>query len=324
MKNIRWSSFREYLMYERSVKITSSHKSAFRFLVGYFSIHPFTREEFRAMIAYLKEEKHLENSTINKYISFAHHLDHFRGSHVLDDYRRLTCEATGAKLILTDKQMKEIADCYIWGRQSERETNLRMKTAIQTLRFLGLRPDELCRLTWDQDKGTHFELTHTKTHTARIVPIPLPLRTLLDKLTRYSHNFIFGGARGQMKPASLNHEIQLRCAKLGIKQHISAYNFRYSCVTWTFLNGGEGSLPRLSKIFGHSLEVSYRYYQNYNIKMLADALEQSHPGLRHSADIDVLKRILIELVKKLVDMSRYDVSLEIIPKPKKIRKLYIS
>ena len=187
-----------------------------------------------------------------------------------------------------------------------------------------MRPDDLVNLKWENYLGTHFRLRSNKTRKVRNIPIPEELRKQINVLPKYNHGYIFSGSRGQLKKHTINVELRKRLKILGMDNRITAYCFRYSFDTLCALHGGESTLPQIAKIAGHSLQTAYNYYLQYSVQDLSDALHSSHPGLRNVEDIDTLKRVIMETVKKLVDLSKYEVQISIDPKQGESRNIRLS
>lgn len=321
-----WDQFEQYLTVQRGIKVHSCYKARHKYIYTYFTHKEFNLVNFRQMIHGLmvgnSGKPPLSAASINKYVSTGKQICDYMGLTFLDGFRRHP-EEQKPVIVIPERTMRNIAECYINRIQRPRYHNFKFKCAIYTLIYCGLRAHELTDLIWEQYHGDHFQILHTKTKRPRLVPVPDKLQRLFAKLPKESP-YIFGSRHGKLKQDSLNEVIQERCRKLGIKNRYSAKNFRSSFVTQSSIAGGEATLPKIAKIAGHSISTAYRYYTEYDLKTLKDALESSHPLLRNNQSIDVLKRTVLEIIKKMVDMTKYEISLEIRPKDQNSRKLHIS
>lgn len=331
-----WEVFAEYLSEQRHVEPQSSIKSMYISIATYFERYPLTREYFIKYLLHLKKDKKLSTNRINKYITIAKHVDYYFDARVVDKWKLYPVEPPQkAKIIMTDTQMEAICNCNIEYKPFINEKkdvhtarqnmhNARYRALFSVMRFSGMPPDDIVNLKWDSYLGTHFEVYRRKTRKMRKVPIPEIIKPYIDALPKYDHGYIFGSDRGKLKKQTINKELTKRVLKLGYDERITAYCFRYSFDTLCATHGGEANLPKIAKIAGHSLQTAYNYYLQYSIDDLSDALESSHPGLRNEQDIDTIKRVIIESIKRLVDMSRYNVSLEITQKNDESRKITLS
>lgn len=330
-----YSKFVIFLEDEYHVSPTSFIKSACKYLFLHFSINKIDSKLLRDILYTLRTEgrngKKIGKSTLNKYIQVAKYMDRYFEYNLLADFRGYrNVESKKEKIIMSDKQMKAIAECYVSKpgcvKHSEYELayNHKFKTIFQLLRFSGMPPDDVCCLTWSNYHGTHLSVYRNKTGKKRIVPLPEFVSKMFDQMERYDNEYIFGSARGKLKPATINLELKKRLKKLKMNESITAYNFRYSFDTLCALGGGEATLPQIAKISGHSISTMYKYYLQYDVQNLADALDSSHPGLRKYQSIDAMKRVAIEVLKKIVDMSKYNIHLEITYKEKHTREITLS
>jgi integrase len=331
-----WDTFSKYLDDERHVQPQSTIKSMYTSIVLYFSDLDWTKENFRLYLAYLKTEKRLSTNRINKYIVIAKHIDNYYNARIIDQWKLYPVEPPQkTKIIMTDAQMESICNCSIEYKPYINETkelntkrannhNARYKALFSVMRFSGMPPDDVVNLKWQSYHGTYFEVYRRKTKQIRKVPIPGMIRPYIDALLKYEHGYIFGSDRGKLKKATLNKELTKRVVKLGYDERITPYCFRYSFDTLCAKGGGEANLPQIAKIAGHSLQTAYNYYLQYSVDDLADALEASHPGLRGDQNIDNIKRVIMDTVKKFVDGSKYEVDIVIKPKNIEERKITLS
>lgn len=328
ISTLSWTEFSQYLLAEKDVKPTSSNKACFTYLLHYFQQNGITRESFRALIySFLTEkaEKKLTKATINKYIDVGKRMAEYLGYDCLKEFKRLkVADHKPLGDLLSDREMRMIAECHLQRSRQEGEINLRYDTAIQLMRFSGMPPDDLCSLKWEHDQLTHFRLKRGKTGKERVVPIPQIVRKLLDKLTRYPNNYVFGTAYGPMIPNTIRRELKLRAQRLKIKKRVTCYSFRYSFDTLCLDGAGDGVAMKIAPIAGHSLEVARKHYVRFNSQSFIDALESTHPGLAKKADIDTIKRVTMECLTRMFDMSQYEVDIQITKKIKSSRKIHLS
>jgi len=324
--------FRIFLSDERDVKWDSFFKSGFILISKYFKRRDFTKENVRVMLHKLRTTTELrpillKPSTLNKYVRLIKLIALYMGVSLFADfkgYRVRESEVVPYGELISDREMRAICEAYIKRSRSSKEINLRYRTALSLMRFTGICPVDLCNLTWSVDRGTHFEYFRSKTGRHMIVPIIPEVRRLLDHLERYPHDFIFGSSHGRLKEQSLREEIKLRTNKLGIKKHITPYSFRYSMITYCYINGGEGMIPKIAKISGHTIDTAMKHYVKFDVQVLLDALYSTHPGLIRKAPIDVIKRTIVKLIEHLVDLNKYSVRLKITPKERNVREISLS
>ncbi len=338
-----WEEFRQHLIDEQHVKPTSFIKSAFTYITNYFENREYSRLEFRRLITELRTGSGIKNrpistNSINKYILVGKYIDTYlkiyHGISEIQDYKAFpTKEPKKRKIIMTDEQMVNIAECIIQNKRFRRDKstdrqdryNHLWKTIFHLLRLTGMPPDDLCNLQWEDDYGTHFEIVRNKTGKKRIVPIVAILRELLDQLPKYPHGYIFGSDRGRLKPQTINQELSKRLKFLQYDERITAYCYRYSVTTLTVINSEGRNLPELAKIFGHTIDTMHRHYLQYDVQRLLDVLEANHPGLKGSSSIDTLKRVATEALGKIFEGTPYEGELNIkLREDVNSRKIYFS
>jgi len=320
------AEFEQYIELERERQLTSSNRSNFRYISSFFKNRKFTKENVLLLKKELLETH--KRSTVKKYIEVIKLIGLYMG---VDFTKDLICRTDGDVQpmgeLITDDEMKQIAQTDLprfKSRYDPQEINLKYKTAFSLLRFYGIPPVDLCNLKWWHDKGTHFMIKRSKTKKTMTIPIIEEVRKLLDLLPRHEHGYIFGSDQGRMKEATLNLELKKRCQYLGMKKNITCYSFRHSMITWCYIEGGEGMLPKLSKITGHDMNTAVKHYTQFDVKALSDALYATHPALKQTQSIDTIKRVIINLIHKLIDMSKYEVHLEITPKDDDKRTIHLS
>lgn len=325
--------FGEYLEYERDTRFSSGMRSIFRYITAHFSNEPFTAPNFRHMLHILetdgKNGKILKRSTLNKYIELGKHLCRYLNIPILDDFRGFShLKATPIGDFLTDDLMQSISTLYLsrfpLSSEKEREINIKHQAILTLMRFCGTPPVDVCDLKWSSDMGSHFLIERRKTGKKMIIPIVKELRILLDRLPHHPHNYIFGSEQGRMKEATINAEIRKRCKHLGIKGHITAYSFRRSMISLCYILGGEKQLVKIATISGHSIDTAMKHYVELDAQSYIDALYASHPGLVRQANIDTIKRIIMNFIAKLVDLTKFEVLLTIRPKTRDVRMLRVS
>jgi integrase len=318
--------FITYLSDERAIRVSSSLLSRFRTVYKYFKDKLFSRQVVREFLSHIRSEKNLKSATLNKYIHVLRLIDGYLGSDTMKwftGYRVLDRDRVPLGDLISDKDMKRLCDVSIKRERNERETNLKYKTALTLMRFTGIPPVDLCNLTWKMDRGTHFDYYRQKTGKHMLVPIVTKVRTLLDKINHNSA-YVFASSWGRMKEATLRDELHKRVYLLKLKGHITPYSFRYSMITWCYINGGEGMIPKISRISGHSVNTAMKHYAKFDVQVLIDALYATHPGLISKAPIDVIKRTISELITTLIDKNKYEVDLTITEKRHNVRVLHFS
>lgn len=319
--------FIRFLEVERERKCTSSNLSNFRFIASYFVEREFNKEN----VLLLKEELMLtlKHSTVKKYIEIVKLIGLYLNAPFTKDLVvRIRGDATPKGEFIFDSEMQKIAECDLprsrFSRYDADDINIRYKAVLTLMRFSGIPPVDLCNLQFKHDKGTHFDFKRAKNDKRMVIPIVPEVRSLIDSLTRYKHDYVFGSEQGRLKENSINYEIKRRCQKLSIKKHVTAYSFRHSMITLCYIEGGESMLPKLSKITGHDMNTAVKHYTHFNIDVLTDALYATHPGLKKTQDIDSIKRILMNLLQKLIDTSQFEITLNIRPKDKDNRTITLS
>lgn len=325
--------FKIFLEEDEYTTLTSSLKSMYRFITRYFADKEFNKAGFRLMLNDLHtgyvDKNPLKRSTLNRYIQTGNLISKFLGlSMRFKQYRNVDNEAEPLGDLISDKEMKQLSVAYIPRKNTSRKDmnkiNLKFQAAFTCMRFSGIPPVDLCNLKWSYDKNTHFEFRRQKTGKLMLVPIVPPLRALLDKLPHYPHNYVFATEKGRMREATLNEELRKRAHFLNINKHVTCYSFRYSMITWCYVNAGEGMIPKISKITGHTVETAMKHYAKFDVKVLIDALYASHPGLKNEQNIDSIKRVITNLLQNLVDLSKFEVKVEISPKNNDKRVIHLS
>lgn len=337
MKAMKFPSLEEFKIFledERDTIFTTSKIACYRFITDYFSNREFNKINFRLMLNELRQgigkDKPLKRTSVNKYLHIGKLLAKYLELSFLEDFigYKDREEATPLGDLISDSEMEAIANCTLIRPYTNpaltEEINIKYKTAFTLMRFSGIAPVDLCNLTWNNDKLTHFDLKRAKTGKQILIPIVSPLRTLLDTLPHLPHGYIFGSSQGRMKEATINLELRKRCEYLHIKKHVTAYSFRYSMITHCYINAGEATIPKIAKITGHTIQTAFKHYAKFDVKTLTDALLASHPGLRQSQSIDSIKRTMINLLCNLIDISKYEVKLEITPKTEDKRTIHLS
>lgn len=321
------AEFIRFLTVERDRKCTSSNLANFRYISLFFKTKAFNKEN----VLLLKEQllSEYKHSTVKKYIEVVKLVGLYLNTPFTRDLViRVRGDATPKGEFIFDHEMKEISECVIprsiKSRYDPDDINLRYQAVLTLMRFTGIPPVDLCNLTWVHDKGTHFDFKRSKNNKRMVIPIVPEVRALLDQLTRYKHGYIFGSEQGRLKEQTINYEIKRRCALLGIRKHVTSYSFRHSMITLCYIEGGEGMLPKLTKITGHDMGTAVKHYNHFNIDVLSDALYSTHPGLKKAQNIDSIKRILTNLIQKLIDTSIYEVTLNIKPKSPDERTIHLS
>lgn len=318
------------------IQFSYSVKSKFIYLCEYFGSTPLTRENFRFLMYQLREgegdkKEPLSKATLNKYILVAKYIDEFLKLNVIKDYplyKKLGQQKSHGEL-LSDGEMKRISEVYVhrphYKRQLNWKINRMMRAAFTIMRFTGMPPDDLVNLKWSSDYGNHFKVFRNKTDRERIVPIVPEMRNALDELCRFSHGYIIAyNEKGHISTNMLREDLRKRCEVLGIKKKISPYSFRYSMITECYANAGDGMVPKIAEISGHSIQTAMKHYNKQNVKVVADALYSTHPGLIHRQKIDNIKRLIVKMLEPLVDFSKFNVRIEITPKEKDKRVINLS
>lgn len=321
--------FELYLSEEKTVKIDSSIRSIFRFTSNYFSHQEFTKENIRIFLNLLrtgKLGKQIKTSTANKYVRVLKMIAGYLELPYLDNFKGYKVSESDTKSygdLLSDNEMKKICKVNLKRSRNTHETNLKYRAALTLMRFSGIPPVDLCNLTWNMDQETHFEYFRQKTGKHMLVPIVPELRSLLDRLPR-NNEYVFGSIQGRMKEATLRDEIHERAKAVNLNKHITPYSFRYSMITWCYINGGEGMIPKIAKISGHTIDTAMKHYAKFDIEALRDALYATHPGLIRKSSIDTIKRTIVDLINKIVDRNKYEVNLTIQPKQAHMRIIHLS
>lgn len=327
--------FLQYLRDEKDVDFGSSIKSKCIYILVYFTTHTFSRDNFRRMLGELREgvsgKIPLKTRTLNKYIMVGKYIDSYLRLNIIQDYPRLKSREPSEQKgdLLSPSEMKSIVRCYIKhgprGSDRDRIKNLIYTTAIELMHFYGMSPDDVVNLKWSNDKVSYLEVYRHKTGEIREIPILPTIRALLDQLPRQDHGYIMAFDHVPMAEQTIRKEIQKRALKLGINKWVTCYSFRYSMITWCDINASsDGDVAKIAKISGHSIQTAMKHYAKHDIKSLEDVLYATHPNLIKRQPIDSAKRIIMTLVGKFIDLSKYEVEIHILPKKKGERFLRLS
>lgn len=315
--------FRLFLEEERSRKLTSSNKSNFLFVKNYFMNKPFDKKGVRELRSDLRtgntsKKILLKKTTIKKYMEIVKLIGRYMGERFVEDFKegRSSDDVVPLGDLITDDEMKRIAACDLnrnnLSEIREYETNLKYRAMFTCMRFVGTPPIDICNMKWSNDKITHLQYRRQKTGKLLHVPIVPELRELLDILPRHSHGYIFASKQGKTMQRSINEEIRRRCVVLGIHKRVTCYSFRYSATQWSYLNANDNTALSLADVFGHTLDTAKKHYQKPDINKMYDALVTTHPGLIQNQTLDVIKRVSIAFITKLLkDPSKFQIHLEI-------------
>lgn len=325
-----------YLSDEAQVDFSYSIKSKYVYIAEYFATHIYSRETFRMMIYELREGltskgKPLAKATCNKYIMVAKYIDKFLNTNIIQDYqgfKKLGAIKPHGEL-LTDSEMKRISESYLHRTRLKRTTNWKINNVMRfvytTMRFTGMTPDEMVNLTWNSDCETHFNVYRQKTGKEHIVPIVPDMRRVMDKLEHYPHGYIVAlSEKGPITTKMIRDDLRARVLSLGIKKKICPYSFRYSMITECYANAGDGVVPKIAEISGHSITTAMKHYNKQNAKVVIDALYSTHPGLINKQKIDSIKRLVVQMLTPMIDMSKYTIEIEILPKQANRRVIKLS
>lgn len=321
----------------RQVDFSYTIKAKFKYICEYFEKTILDMRSFRIMMSELRagtqSKGPLNYETANKYILVGEYIARYLSLPFLKykEYPRFRKDVKSQSKgdMISDDKMRRICECYIkHGLRNgpiDREKNLVYTAALTIMRFTGMPPDDIVNLKWSDDKLTHFHLIRLKTGEERIVPIVPQMRKCLDRLKRYPHGYIIGFKKGPVVEKTIKDEIQRRAKKLGYKEWITCYSFRYSMITPCYLNATEkGQLPAIAHISGHTIQTALKHYNKHDVGHLTDVLMATHPGLKKTMDIDTIKRTTFEILKSLYDLSPFEIDLIIRLKEKNVRSMKIS
>jgi integrase len=153
-------------------------------------------------------------------------------------------------------------------------------------------------LKWHDYFGDYAVFRQTKNGDERVVPIPIFIKRLIDKLPHDSE-LVFNATH----LSTINHDLKLRCKNLGIvKDEIHCHIFRHSFITQ--LIKSNAPLPSIAKLVGHKDLSSTQIYSHMLIDdmRLAQAM---HPLCREEATIESISKKIREFVDSLVDKNKY-------------------
>lgn len=333
IRQLEWDKFKIYLINNKDIECITyrpySYAARFKLITTYFSEVEFTERNFDYFINELRlgnltDGKALKRDTINMYIRMAKYIAEYLDLDFLKTRKNLKNktemdQVQSHNLILTKKEMRMIAECSLKRYRAERETNRRYKAIIMTLIYTGMRPNELCSLTWNDYDGDYFYIRTSKTGKAREVPVSPQLQIIINKLIKYKHNYIFGGLYSKLKPQTINDELKLRASYLGFTKPCNAYVFRHSFITHMLLDYGDSILSRLAMICGNSVKTIFKYYlhlQNKHLKKLIDGYD---PFDVRKANLDTTHRKAESVLSDIIDTNYFSYQLTIQRKNKEIR-----
>lgn len=250
---IKWDLFYTYLTTVRNRKIRWEKKeerrnydvefSRFNATYSYFRSKPFnvyTCNEFLSTFHNKSNSTRNNHLKILKSICGAMRYYNMEVDEVISPIERIEyLEKRRVRKIelLSKTEIEKLADLRIPYGRSRVQINRRWRAIIYTL-SLGLRIQEVCRLTWDRYNGEVFDLNDTKTPDGdRYIFVPVKLRRLIDKLEHYEHNYIFGSIQGKLNDKTANDELKMRASILGIKKRVHAHMFRHSFIYRALKNG---------------------------------------------------------------------------------------
>lgn len=154
------------------------------------------------------------------------------------------------------------------------ETDLRYKTAFETLYYCGLRSGELRGLSWDNINfdnntltvnknitpsfnGEKYTVTTPKTKSSfRTIPMPdvlvddlTMLRKMQDNYYNFNETWYVFGSFDPMPKSALRDRKNKNCKLAGVRQ-IRIHDFRHSCASLLINNGA--NITMVAKYLGHT------------------------------------------------------------------------
>lgn len=264
-----WEIYRKYISEIRTVKLEGNnekcYKARYKRVYTYFASHSFTFIDCKVYISELIGEKlssAYTNNIIKMIRSLCDYFELYGGLEIKEIAKIRNIQYIQERPfhnveVLTEKEIKKLAEFKYPYKLTPRKRNHRMKTIIYTL-SLGLRVGELINLTWDDVKEEYIYIRKGKTvNSERDIELPKKVYKLIMKLPRVSQ-YVFGSKIGQLDPDFVTYDLKNRAKVLGINKRITPHIFRHSLITSSIEKGVP--IPFIAAHVGH---VNWKTTQRY-------------------------------------------------------------
>jgi integrase/recombinase XerD len=262
---LTWEEFSAFLLWDKkfSQRSSSVHsmKSRFFTVQEYFKDKEFTRTNFTIFIA--EEQKSgKKQSTLNKYIGMAKHIDEYLKIDCLKDFTYFK-ERVEEVIPLTAEEVDKISKITLPYKKMKKELNERDYVMIQFLFATGCRIGELQNLKWVDVRNAplyYVIFRETKNGEDHDLRITKRIYDMLQTLPRRTE-FVFTSYRGDpINPQEFNKMIKVRAEKANVKKRIYAHIFRHSMGYYLGAIGFDEAL--IAKFLNHkNINTTKRYTQ---------------------------------------------------------------
>lgn len=233
------------------------------------------KPDIQKFVQKMQEEK-LQPSSINRYLN-----DLSAAIHAASKYFRVLAEWRGPVIMRVREPnhgREKVVSDEEFGKWLEAmyEINRDLADAALILLMLGSRPGEVLNLEWRQIDFEHDEIQFvaTKTKTIRTVPMPLPVREILERRMNDTERVFSIKVRG----ANIQRAAHRAALKAGIRfgrkvpGGWTLYDLRHTAIT-RLLREGE-DLSTVGAIVGHSNRHMTMRYSHTNQERKREAINR--------------------------------------------------
>lgn len=313
LSTLSWEEFSVYLCIDRklsdSKKNLLSIKSRYTILQNWLGENPLNRESFTSFLSYLKD-KSSDPSYMNNYIKLIKHVDAYyllKGIPLnLKDFGYFRETRKIIDILNTDEILLLITLDYPYVRLRE-EKNLIYQALFTLMAQTGCRVGEAVNLLQRDvlDGITHVIFRDTKNGEDRAVPISSELYTRIKSIGgEWAFPSFYGG---HLTESVLNDDLKKRAKFLGIQKPVHNHLLRHSFITLALEAGI--SVDDVAVIVGHKSISTTMIYKHSALTHYSSVI-LTHPLLKQTVSLATIKDRALDLVEKLVDKSKFIVSIE--------------
>ncbi len=161
----------------------------------------------------------------------------------------------------------------LW-REIKAEPNEFIRAAFVVAMFTGARSDEVLSMRWaDIDASGVWRIPETKPGRPHLIPLPVPILTLLDSLPRYEGNPWVFPSRQYGKHLINVSKAWRRIRKAAKLDDVTIHDLRRTLGSW--LVGSGVSLPLIGKVLNHTQPQTTAIYARLDLEPVRIALEEN-------------------------------------------------
>lgn len=277
--------------------------SRFKIISQWFRDKPLTNSNIEEFFLYLKNTKHLENSSLNTYHFAFHHIvayckDRKLPSDFFDGFKSFKKKKPDI-IIFTHEEIENILNTTLtYGKYRGRDCNFldfRFRTMVMFLAYTGCRYSEAADLTVE-----HVDLSagkaifvNTKTNENRTAYFTSPLKENLAEMMkgRNPKDRVFRNSMETLiQVTDFSQDLKRRAVAAGVAKRTFPHNFRHSYITHMLEEGVP--ITEVASLVGHKdIQTTYSTYMHLADETLKKAAMR-HPMVRKNVDPhEILKMI---------------------------------